>query len=365
MSRGAQARTFLARDEKSDGAVVIVKQFQIRGGAWKAFDLFEREARTLSHLNHPGIPKVHAYIESEPGVLNLVMERAPGASLRAIATRARCTDRDITDILVRTLDILHYLHGRTPPVIHRDIKPANIVRAANGSIVLVDFGGVRQALREEGGSTVIGTFGYMAPEQLHGEASPATDIYGLGATMVALAGGIEPENVVRRGLRMDLATHLPKMEGGLRDVLQAMVEPEPENRPQSARQVRKLLSLAAKGRTAPAPPRAPAPAPARIRETHDDDDFTANLPGPAAAVLRVLTVAFATLGYGGLTIAQIALVPLVFALVGALTADDKQPKLDATRTKVHLALDEGRHAFLDLQSRATRRRALPPSDRPE
>src|SRR5690606_14302015 len=140
--------------------------------------LFERETRVLKNLRHPCIPRYIASFESEPGVFNLVMERKPGASLRAIATRVHFTDRELRDVLGRVLDILEHLHGRTPPVIHRDIKPANMVRDAKGNIALVDFGGVRDALRENGGSTVIGTFGYMAPEQLHGQATPATDIYG-------------------------------------------------------------------------------------------------------------------------------------------------------------------------------------------
>ena len=108
----------------------------------------------------------------------------------------------------RVLDILVYLHGRSPPVIHRDLKPANILRAPDGTVSLVDFGGVTGALREEGGSTVVGTYGYMAPEQLHGAAGPATDLVrALGATIVSLAGGVEPEKVARKGLRMDLDRH--------------------------------------------------------------------------------------------------------------------------------------------------------------
>ena len=119
-------------------------------------------------------------------------------------------------MLVRCLEILDYLHTRTPSVVHRDIKPSNIVRAPNdGRCSLVDFGGVLDAAREKGGSTIVGTFGYMAPEQLHGQAVPATDIYALGATIVALAGGIEPEDVPRKGLRMDLDKHLPSLDPGV------------------------------------------------------------------------------------------------------------------------------------------------------
>ena len=125
---------------------------------------------------------------------------------------------------------------------HRDIKPSNIVRAPDGKIALVDFGGVLDAARDKGGSTIVGTFGYMAPEQLHGRVTPATDIYALGATIVALASGIEPEDVPRKGLRMDLDKHLPAMDRGLRAALTAMTDPDPDKRPQRARDVVALLA---------------------------------------------------------------------------------------------------------------------------
>src|SRR4029079_19524897 len=89
---------------------------------------------------------------------------------------------------------------------------------------------------------VVGTFGYMAPEQLHGQVTAATDIYALGATIVALAGGIEPEDVPRKGLRMDLDRHLPSLDHGLRAALTAMTDPDPDKRPQRARDVVALLA---------------------------------------------------------------------------------------------------------------------------
>src|SRR5262245_35499905 len=229
---GGQGRTFIARDERSVGGEkqVAVKQLRLGGeSGWKRFDLFERELRTLRAMDSPGIPRFIAYFEEPPGTHYIVMEKAPGATLRAIARRAQFSDAELVDVARRTLEILVYLHGRRPPIIHRDIKPANLLRDAGGKISLVDFGGVLEALRDEGGSTVVGTFGYMAPEQLHGAAGPATDLYGLGATLVALAGRIEPEKVPRKGLRMDLDRHLPGMDGDLRRFLGRLTDPDPEN----------------------------------------------------------------------------------------------------------------------------------------
>src|SRR6185295_6373321 len=105
-------------------------------------------------------------------------------------------------------EVLDYLHGRVPPVIHRDIKPSNVIRRPDGSFALVDFGSVRDSLKPEGGSTVVGTFGYMAPEQFQGRALPASDVYGVGATLIALVSGLEPEDLPHRGLAVDVEAAL-------------------------------------------------------------------------------------------------------------------------------------------------------------
>ena len=85
--------------------------------------------------------------------------------------------------------VLAYLHGRSPPVVHRDIKPANLTfRRPDGSYAFVDFGAVtKDNLRPEGGSTVVGTFGFMAPEQFQGRALPGSDVYGVGADRAVAA----------------------------------------------------------------------------------------------------------------------------------------------------------------------------------
>src|SRR5262249_49064364 len=261
---------------------VAVKQLRLGGeSGWKRFDLFERELRTLKALDHDGIPRFIAYFEEPPGTHYIVMEKAPGATLHAIAKKVRFTDEELADVLGRTLELLAYLHGRRPPVIHRDVKPANLLRDADGKISLVDFGGVLEAIREEGGSTVVGTFGYMAPEQLHGAAGPATDLYGLGATIVSLAGRVEPEKVPRKGLRMDLDRHLPAMPKPLLQLLKRMTDPDPEGRPASAEQA--LAELAkAKAKVAPEPE-----APAMAAEK-DEDDILPNdgsIPKPILAIL--------------------------------------------------------------------------------
>ncbi len=375
MGHGTQAETFLARDKKAPGGgerVVVVKQLHLgkrAGAGWKPFELFEREVRTLKSLRHAGIPRFLDSFESEPGVFNLVMERAPGATLWAYRKKVRFDDDQLRDILVKTLDILAYLHGLNPPVVHRDIKPSNLVRSATGQLSLIDFGGVRDALRADGGSTVIGTFGYMAPEQLHGEATPATDLYGLGATVIALAGDVEPEKVPRVGLRMDLAAHLPRMEPRLRDALAAMVAPDPDQRPKRAADVLALLRAVPPAALAPrpavpSPPATSRPHDAMTRVADEIAEFTAELPAPLRVFVRALVFVLGAAGYLGMTVIRLAVLPIAFAVASSIAGRDRHDKVAEVQRSFEGAVDEARSGMRAL-TRTRRRPQLPPAPAPE
>jgi len=370
LGSGGQGRTFLARDEKSVGGEkrVAVKQLRLGGeSGWKRFDLFERELRTLKALDHTGIPRFIAYFEEPPGTHYIVMEKAPGATLHAIAKKVRFTDEELVDVLARTLELLAYLHGRRPPVIHRDIKPANLLRDADGKISLVDFGGVLEAIREEGGSTVVGTFGYMAPEQLHGAAGPATDLYGLGATIVALAGRVEPEKVPRKGLKMDLDRHLPSMGKPLLKLLKRMTDPDPEGRPATAEQA--LAELAKLKKVEPEPPPNPE---VEARPVVDEDDILPNdgtIPRPIHAALLVLLFFVGVFGSAMFYVFDVAMVPLGFALARAFIAPARRAQLRERERKFRTSLQGARDGFRALAQRGAsefrRPRIAPRPPRPK
>ena len=232
LGAGSQAETLDAVD-KQVGRAVAIKRFQVRGAkSWKDVELAEREARVLSTLCHPNLP---VYIEhfEEDGALYLVMEKIEGETLAALRRRkALLSSADVARFLSDAALALGYLHTRAPPIIHRDIKPGNVIRRADGSFAFVDFGSVRDQLKPEGGSTVVGTFGYMAPEQFQGRALPGSDVYAVAATALSLVTGREPEDLPHRGLAIDVRAALGAgAEPWLVRTLSAMLDPDPDKRP--------------------------------------------------------------------------------------------------------------------------------------
>lgn len=366
LGSGSQGEIFLAHDDQAKGAdvrEVVVKRLTPRG-TWKSFELFEREAKVLSQLRHAGVPRHLATIEEPPGTFNLVMQRAPGENLRDLSRRRRLSQLELRDVLIRCLEILDYLHTRTPAVVHRDLKPSNIVRAPDGKIALVDFGGVLDAARERGGSTIVGTFGYMAPEQLHGQAMPATDLYGLGATIVALAGGVEPEDVPRKGLRMDLERHLPALDPVLRRALTAMTDPDPDKRPQRAREVVALLAKSP-------PPAEPAPdrdrdrgrdrgkpgALERVRSGPPARRIFADIGEPLGTLLRLGVLGFGAGGWIGMAGLRLSLAIAIWtAAVIAFPLRRSSKKMVSVARELDTMLAEGQGGFTDMMRSAMSRR---------
>jgi|JI10StandDraft_1071094.scaffolds.fasta_scaffold13530_11 serine/threonine protein kinase len=350
IGRGSQGQTFLAV-EVARRQEVVIKRVKL-GAGWKSFELHERETKVLGQLRHAGIPRLHAAFEEPPGVFNLVMQRMPGRDLRALVGRERLSELELKDILIRALEILDYLATRTPPVVHRDVKPSNLVRDRDGTLALVDFGGVADSA-SSGGSTLVGTYGYMAPEQLHGQCTPATDLYSLGATIVALAGGVEPEDVPRKGLRMDLERHLPAMSPVLRSALAAMVEPDPDDRPARPRDVLALLAKAPM--PAPLPPSAAsvaltAPGPRSLARP-----IFGEVPEPLRAALRLALLGVAVGGW--LSLAILAVTVQAFGGVAGLFAGKgRRPTVRAATDDVAAVLVDGQRGFGDLARRAVARR---------
>lgn len=249
IGRGGQATTYLATDEKTASAVVVKALRLDDVSDWKGLELFERESRTLRSLSHPKIP---GYIDDfqiddgESRSYYLVQHFVDGQTL----TPAHVRDADeVTKLIDDVLEILIYLQDFSPPVVHRDIKPDNLVIDQAGAPHLVDFGAVQIVKpRDVGGSTIVGTSGYVAPEQLMGMSSPASDLYGLGATAVYLLTGQSPSEFETRDLKIQWRDEVRlNAPSGLLDFVDALVEPHAEDRIQTAREARESLKRPGSG----------------------------------------------------------------------------------------------------------------------
>ena len=249
LGRGAQGRTFLARDRRS-GEEVALKELDLsQADDWKAIELFDREAQALRHLEHPGIPRyVDAFHQSDDEGSErffLAQEFVEGSDFENLVKEgATYTEAEARDILRQVLEILVYLQERSPPVVHRDIKPSNLIRRPDGTVALIDFGAVQSVLPDsQGGSTIIGTSGYMPVEQLMGRAVPATDLYALGATAIHLLSRRHPAELPVERMALQFRPFV-NISDRFADYLERLVEPHVEQRFPTARQaLQALLTL--------------------------------------------------------------------------------------------------------------------------
>ncbi|HIK30485.1 MAG TPA: serine/threonine protein kinase [Oscillatoriales cyanobacterium M4454_W2019_049] len=207
--------TLLARDLSAHNLVVIkILKFSSEF-EWDDLKLFEREAQILQHLNHSAIPQYLDFFEFEVPQYKgfaLVQTYIEAKSLEQHRQSGRTfTEDEVKQIAEQLLEILGDLHDRHPPLIHRDLKPSNILLGdqsahSMGKIYLVDFGSVQNMAATEGGTfTVVGTYGYMPPEQFGGRAVPASDLYSLGATLMYLLTGRHPADLPQKNLQIDVA----------------------------------------------------------------------------------------------------------------------------------------------------------------
>lgn len=246
LGAGSQGWTFLARDHQR-GEEVALKELDLsQADDWKAVELFEREGRVLSHLNHRGIPRyVDAFHHSdEEGKERffLVQEYVEGDDLAELMEQGKnWSEAEVKDVIRQVLEILVYLQDRSPPVIHRDIKPSNLILRRDGTVVLIDFGAVQSVIPDSGGgSTIIGTTGYMSVEQLMGRAVPATDLYALGATAIHLLSRRHPNELPVENMRLSFRSFV-NISDGFSSYLEQLVEPDVQKRFSTAREALEAL----------------------------------------------------------------------------------------------------------------------------
>ncbi len=212
LAQTAHSRMFVATGP--DGTRVAVKElvFALVPGV-EQLEAFDREVEVLESLEVAGVPRILAsFTEGRgPGTrLYLVQEYVEGTSLADRLREGPMSEEETASIARRVLEILQRLHSRRPPVVHRDVKPANLIERSDGEIVLVDFGSARLLPNEVTyRSTLVGTYGYMPPEQLAGSVDPTADLYSLGATLAHLLSGRAPAELLRDGLVLEVDGRIP------------------------------------------------------------------------------------------------------------------------------------------------------------
>jgi eukaryotic-like serine/threonine-protein kinase len=257
IGRGAMGVVWRGRDEllRRDVAVKEVliaagAPGDLAGGDAAGYERTLREARAAAQLSHPGVVTVFDILE-EDGRPWIVMELVAGRSLdQVIAEDGPLPPAQAARLGAGLVSALAAAHAAG--VLHRDVKPANVLVTADGRAVLTDFGiakiGADAGLTQTG--MVVGTPGFTAPERIRGEpATPASDLWSLGATLYAAVEGRGPFErpggmaAVCAGVVREEPPRAPSA-GGLGPVIAALLSRDPASRPEAAR-AEDLLSAAA------------------------------------------------------------------------------------------------------------------------
>ena len=246
LSHNPLRQTWLAIDtDRQEQVVVKVLTF----GAvvdWTNVKLFEREAKVLQQLNYPQIPQYQDYFchEAPDPKFVLVEDYIFGFSFQELLDRGRkFSELEVEHIAKEILQILIYLHEQNPPVLHRDIKPSNLILGEGDRVHLIDFGAVQDRVAMVGATfTVVGTYGYAPMEQFGDRAVPATDLYGLGATLIHLVTGTSPADLPQKELKIQFKSCV-SLSPFFTQWLEHLTEPAPERRPSNARQALEMLEL--------------------------------------------------------------------------------------------------------------------------
>ncbi len=230
LQQQAGKATWLAEDVQTQQGVIVKILDLGTMPDWDALRLFEREVQVLQNLNHPRIPQVlDQFQTSDPPRQFIVLSEIKGQSLsQQLEQHGPLTESQAKSLAQQVLEILVYLQSFSPAIIHRDIKPDNLLLKSETAerdkqVSLIDFGAVKDISATQ--HTVVGTFGYLAPEQLTGQAGPASDLYALGVTLYVALSGLGAEALPREGLRIQLPKDL-KLSRAFANWLQDLIAPE-------------------------------------------------------------------------------------------------------------------------------------------
>ena len=257
---GGMGEVYRARDSRLERDVAIKRLLTSAVGSEEARARVLREARAAAALTHPNIAAVFDVLETPDGLV-IVMEYVPGESMAARLSRGPLPVEEALRIGLQIADALSEAHDHG--VIHRDLKPANVHLTPGGKAKILDFGIARSVttpLNKVDGATetgrIVGTPGYMAPEQMSGDrVDERTDIYGVGLMLFEMLTARRP---FVQGNLLDSARAVFQGSVPRADEVDASIPPHvgavvaramalrPEDRPQNARELHGDLEHAAR-----------------------------------------------------------------------------------------------------------------------
>jgi eukaryotic-like serine/threonine-protein kinase len=241
---------------------------------------FVREARATARLTHPNVARVYDF-GRDGGAPFLVMELLEGETLAGRLAGGPLPPAEAARTAAAVADALDAAHQRG--IVHRDVKPANVMLAPGGEVKVMDFGIAAAAdeTHSTTGSGLYATVAYVSPERVAGEpATPASDVYSLGAVLYELLCGRPPFSggtpalVARAHLHdrpVPVRQLAPWVPARLAEAAEAALAKDPAARPSSAAAFAARLRAAAD-----LPPQSPDPGPERTRALPDPDPD----PGP-------------------------------------------------------------------------------------
>jgi eukaryotic-like serine/threonine-protein kinase len=274
LGSGGFGTVYLAQDTWIDKKVAI--KVPHRQGL--DFGELLREPRLLASVSHPNIVSITT-AEKQDSIFFIVMEYVQGETLENIIALKGALD------LNRTLDFTCQIcnavdHAHRQGVIHRDLRPANVLVTENDMLKVADFGTSRFLEIAAHGTTVIGSPPYMAPEQFHGKAVFASDIYSLGVTMYQMLTGILPYDTptpsdIEKLMSGELVTP-PRLKNSsvpkaINDVVMRAMAPDLTNRYQRATDLLEDVLAARAPAKARRTPSSPGLTPEGTGRGHRDD----------------------------------------------------------------------------------------------
>ena len=288
LGAGGMGEVYRARDERLDRQVALKLLPESSRRDPVAIARFEREARAVATLSHPNVLSLHDYGESD-GIAYAVMELLEGESLRERLVQGPLPTRKAVEYALQIAQGLAAAHDKG--IVHRDLKPENVFITRDGRVKILDFGLARVGpfLPLEDDSTspthsfrtdpgvLMGTPGYMAPEQVRGQPADArSDIFAFGAILYEMLAG---QRAFRREttaetmtaiLREDPAPPSRPLPPALLRVMNHCLEKQPQERFQSVHDLAFQLagitesSKAERGLPVRWPPRGMVPAGAAV-----------------------------------------------------------------------------------------------------